>query len=103
MIYQAGARFALGLEIAMTIRLLTEHPASVGESYGGHMLFAFRFGGSMILGGLACLIHGLLPFCFTTSGSRRVRALHAMLGHSRRQVRYSEPPREAAEAFNWTI
>ncbi len=58
------------------MRLFTEHPASVGQSYGAHLLFAARVGGRMMLGGLACVIHGLLPFLFQTTGSRTIRALH---------------------------
>lgn len=54
----------------------TEHPASVGESYAEHMGVAFGFGTRMILGGLACLVHGLLPFLFTSTGSATVRRLH---------------------------
>ena len=80
----------------MIARWLTDHPASVGESYVGHLGFALRFGGTMVVGGLACMVHGVLPFCLTTSGSRRVRALHAML-----PGRAAEPA--GLEAFNWSI
>ena len=83
----------------MIARWLFAHPASVGESYTGHLRFAMRFGGSMMLGGLACMVHGLLPFCFTTSGSRRVRALHATL--TRHPGRNAEAV--GLEAFNWSI
>ena len=58
------------------IRLMTEHPSSVGESYLEHLVFATRFGASMILGGLACCLHGVLPFLCTSSGSRTVLELH---------------------------
>jgi hypothetical protein len=81
------------------VRWFNDHPASVGESYTGHLRFAFRFGGSMVIGGLACMVHGLLPFCLTTSGSRRVRALHAML--VRHPSRGIEP--SGLDAFNWSI
>lgn len=53
-----------------------EHPASVGESYTEHMITAFGFGGRMLLGGLACIIHGFLPFLCTSTGSRTIAALH---------------------------
>ena len=85
----------------MTRRLLTEHPAAMGETYAEHLQFALRFGGSMILGGLACIIHGLLPFCLTTSGSRRVRTLHAIL--SRPGPRAMPSRNMAADEFNWSI
>ena len=38
---------------------------------------ASRFGLRMIGGGVAALIHGVLPFVFTTTGSRTIAALNA--------------------------
>ncbi len=63
----------------MVKRAFTEHPASVGETYGQHMGQAASFGGWMILGGLACLIHGLLPFAFKSTGSKIITRLHARM------------------------
>jgi hypothetical protein len=57
----------------------TSHPASVGETYGEHLTFAARVGGRMMLGGLACMLHGLLPFLFTRTGSRTILALHGRI------------------------
>jgi hypothetical protein len=57
-------------------RLFTEHPASVGESYGEHMGQALGFGSRMVLAGLACLIHGVLPFLFVRTGSRTIAELN---------------------------
>jgi hypothetical protein len=54
----------------------TEHPATVGESYTEHLGTAFGFGFRMILGGIACVIHGILPFAFLTTGSSTVKKLH---------------------------
>ena len=48
----------------------TAHPTSVGETYSQHLRFAFRFGAKMTAGGLAALVHSLLPFCFVTTASR---------------------------------
>jgi len=56
--------------------LFTDHPASVDESYGEHLATATGFGLRMILGGCACLIHGLLPFLFVRTGSSEIRTLH---------------------------
>jgi hypothetical protein len=58
------------------LRPFTEHPASVGESYGQHFAMAVCFGSRMILGGLACLVHGILPFMFVRTGSRAVSELN---------------------------
>lgn len=60
----------------MIKRAFTEHPATVGESYTEHMGQAFSFGSSMLIGGIACLLHGFFPFAFTKSGSRRIEILH---------------------------
>lgn len=54
----------------------TKHPNDVGETYGEHFMVAGRFGVAMVLGGLACFVHAVLPFLCTTTGSRTVRALH---------------------------
>lgn len=56
--------------------LFTEHPESVGESYIEHMGTAFGFGTRMVLAGLACLVHGVLPFLFVKTGSRTITTLH---------------------------
>lgn len=54
----------------------TDHPATVGETYGEHLATATGFGLRMIAGGLACLVHGLLPFLFVKTGSTAIRTLH---------------------------
>lgn len=57
----------------------TRHPASVGESYFAHMGSAFGFGLRMLGAGLACLIHGILPFLFVKTGSTMVATLHRQM------------------------
>lgn len=57
----------------------TRHPKSVGETYGQHMGVAFGFGFTLLGAGLACLVHGLLPFAFERTGSQTVRRLNARL------------------------
>lgn len=58
------------------IDAFTRHPASVGETYGEHLVFATEVGGRMVLAGLACLLHGIFPFLFERSGSRAIIDLH---------------------------
>ena len=67
------------------VRLFTQHPASVGESYGEHLAMATGFGLRMILGGFACLIHGLLPFLFVRTGSMQIPTLHDRMVANRRR------------------
>jgi hypothetical protein len=74
----------------MSLNLFTDHPASVGETYGEHLAAAGGFGLRMILGGIACLLHGLLPFLFTRTGSSTIALLHERMVISRR--RRSDPP-----------
>jgi hypothetical protein len=57
----------------------TAHPGSVGESYAQHLRHAAGFGTSMIGGGLACLVHAVLPFLFTHTGSAVVTALNTRM------------------------
>lgn len=60
----------------------TEHPATVKETYFQHMGSAFGFGRSMLVGALACFVHGLLPWLCLTRGSDTIRALHhRMVAH----------------------
>ena len=66
------------------IRPFTEHPASVGESYGEHLGQAVCFGGRMVLAGLACLVHGVLPFLFVRTGSRTISELNERMVRNRR-------------------
>lgn len=54
----------------------TKHPSDVGESYAEHMASAFGFGTAMLRGGLACLVHGIVPFLCTSTGSTTIRRLH---------------------------
>ena len=54
----------------------TEHPASVGETYGEHMVTAGSFGRDLILAGCACLVHAILPFLFERTASQAVVGLH---------------------------
>lgn len=58
------------------LKAFTQHPEAVGETYFEHLGQATSFAGSMALGALCCFLHGLFPFAFQTSGSRRIRALH---------------------------
>ncbi len=64
----------------------TEHPATVGESYFQHLRTAFSFSFGMICGGLACLVHGVFPFLFTTTGSSKIRSLHERMVLHRAKV-----------------
>lgn len=71
----------------MLKRLFTEHPATVGETYGEHLFQASRFGFKLLSAGCACLIHGLMPCLFKRTGSDAIRELHEiMVTHRDRQT-----------------
>jgi len=58
------------------IQRFVDHPHAVGETYGEHAAAAAGFGGLLILAGLACLVHALLPWTFETTASGLVVRLH---------------------------
>lgn len=61
---------------ARLARLFTSHPASVGETYFGHMAFAAWFSSRLFMAAFAALIHALLPFLFDSTASRIIRELY---------------------------
>jgi len=54
---------------ARIAKLFTDHPASVDETYFGHMAFAGWFAGKLFMAAGAALIHALLPFLFESTAS----------------------------------
>lgn len=66
-------------------RYLTEHPESVGETYGEHLRHATGFGVRMVWAGIACMIHAVLPFLFVKTGSRAICELHERMVTNRRR------------------
>lgn len=63
-------------EAYMIKRVFRDHPHSVGETYPQHFRAAAGFGFSMMVGGVACLLHAIIPSLFETTGSRTVGRLH---------------------------
>lgn len=63
----------------MLLKRFTDHPATVGETYVEHFHHASSFGVRMILGGFACLLHGIFPFLFVKTGSDQIRTLHGRM------------------------
>ncbi len=60
----------------------TRHPHSVNETYAEHLGFALKFGAKMTLGGLAAMLHALLPFLFVATAGRINDELQVMRQHS---------------------
>lgn len=75
--------------------LFTEHPASVDETYTEHMAAAASFGARMLLGGLVCFVHAVLPCLFVKTGSSIIAELNERMVTNRRR---HAPGRLQAEA-----
>ena len=69
------------------------HLDSVDESYGAHQRFAFGIGWTMVKAGFACLLHGLVPAFFPTTGSEAIRRLHGAITE-RERIHELAPRRE---------
>ena len=63
----------------MIERIFLRHPRSVGESYGEHAATAASFGFAMVAGGLACIVHAVLPTLFTRTASDTVKRLYGQM------------------------
>ncbi len=79
----------------MIAKLFTEHPRSLGETYGQHARTAFHFGWRMTLGGLACMVHAIIPGLFVKTASRTVVQLDAEMR--------GRKPEAGAEEFSYII
>jgi hypothetical protein len=73
------------------LRAFTDHPESVGESYLEHLASAWGFAATMLAGAAACFLHGVLPFAFQKSGSRRIVELHQRMVANRHRNPSAEP------------
>ena len=71
--------------------LFTEHPTTVGESYFEHLFAAAHFSASLLLAGIVCLVHALLPFLFVKTGSQLVSQLYQRMVTQRDRRRVVTP------------
>ena len=51
------------------------HLDTINESYLQHSRFAIKSGCHLIIAGLACIIHGLVPGALESTGSRKTKEL----------------------------
>ena len=70
--------------VSVRERLFLRHPRSLGESYWEHQWHALEFGTLMIVAGIACLIHALVPALFVRTASQTISHLHDRLVRTRR-------------------
>lgn len=58
---------------------IKDHLDGVSETYFEHMFYAFGYGTKMILGGLAAILHAIIPCIFQTTASNTIAELHVKL------------------------
>ncbi len=68
----------------------TEHPATVGETYGQHFVSAMGFTGTMLKATFCCGVHALLPFLFEKTGSNYITELHDRMVTNRSRLEAGE-------------
>ena len=61
------------------VKLFTDHPASVNESYVEHMEMSGTFAFWLLVAALCALVHAVFPFLFEKTGSRIITKLHARM------------------------
>ena len=81
------------------LNAFTAHPATVNETYAQHFRVSAGVGVTMIGGGLACLVHALLPFVFTTRGSETIARLHERIVAGRQALQSSPSPSSGSRAL----
>jgi Family of unknown function (DUF6356) len=74
--------------------LFTDHPRSLGESYLQHQQHALTFGVTMVVAGIACIVHALVPALFETTGSRAVTRLYNRMVVNRKRLSQLTHPRD---------
>jgi hypothetical protein len=73
------------------LRAFTDHPETVGETYSEHLASSWGFAATMLLGAVACALHGLFPFACQKAGSRRIVELHQRMVTNRHRNPAAEP------------
>ena len=59
-----------------------EHLNEVNETYLQHMQIAFKIGLTMLVTGVFCLIHGLMPGLFKKTGSNQIAKMCEMVSRN---------------------
>ena len=59
--------------------IFTKHLNEIGETYVQHMGNALKFSFTFLQLAVIAFIHGVLPFCFVNTGSRKVKKLNDLM------------------------
>jgi hypothetical protein len=68
----------------------TDHPTTVGETYGEHFVSAMGFSLSMLKAAFCCAIHAILPFAFEKMGSECITGLYDRMVTNRSRLENDE-------------
>jgi hypothetical protein len=63
-----------------------QHPSDVGETYWEHFCHALGFALRLFVAAGACLVHAILPFLFTRTGSTMINHLYSRMVQNRSRV-----------------
>ena len=63
--------------------MINRHLEDIGETYGEHMVHAGGYGISLLIAGLACIVHAILPWLFETKASQCITRMHAAMSARR--------------------
>jgi len=77
------------------IRRSKQHLVEAGETYFEHLSFAATVGLMALAGGLACLIHAIVPGLCTRTASRTIGLLNELLADRRRVAEIRDQSIEA--------
>ena len=81
------------------MKFLTKHLREVNETYFQHFRHAMYFSLQMLLAAIACAIHGVFPFLFERTGSKRVVQLYTDMVENRADFSTPNETRKA-DAFS---
>ena len=70
------------LNIKIMIKNSKEHLKEVNETYFQHMAIAFKIGFTMLVTGIFCLIHALIPGLFKKTGSNQIAKIYDMVSRN---------------------
>ena len=59
-----------------------DHLNEVNETYFQHMRIAFKIGFTMLVTGVFCLIHGLIPSLFKKTSSNQIAKMYEMVSRN---------------------
>jgi hypothetical protein len=67
-------------------RMFFEHPRDINESYGEHAGHALYIGCRLIVTGLACLVHAVIPGVFVRTASNTVDYINSLMAQRTRRA-----------------